>query len=72
MSRPTWFVDRRIEWIAESVEIFGSINRAHIVKKFGVSIPQASTDLAATMRRHPSLMTYDSSAKAYRRAGGDQ
>lgn len=65
----TWFVERRLEWIKESVEIFGFINRAHVQKKFGVSTPQASYDLKAALQRWPSLMAYNTSAKRYERVG---
>jgi hypothetical protein len=49
----TWFVRQRQEWIAETVRIFGFINREHIERKFGVSTPQASIDLAAFQTNHP-------------------
>lgn len=69
---PTWFVERRLEWIKESLEIFGRINRQHIAMKFGVSIPQASSDLREAQRRWPDLMEYDMSEKHYivRQRGG--
>ncbi len=63
-----WFEQRRMEWIAETLRIFGFINREHLVKKFGLSIPQASHDLNLFQRMHPRAMTYDKSAKTYRRA----
>ncbi|WP_448952189.1 hypothetical protein [Labrys neptuniae] len=63
MSR--WFAEQRLEWIRESVRIFGFINREHIEKKFGVSTPQASYDIREAMKRWPNLMRYDSSAKRY-------
>jgi hypothetical protein len=65
----TWFKSQRLEWIKESVWIFGFINREHIEKKFNVSTPQASLDLQDAMERWPHLMTYDRSAKRYVRAG---
>lgn len=60
-----WFERKRIEWIHESVRIFGFINRKHIMNKFGVSSAQASHDLKQTMRLHPNLMQYDLSKKTY-------
>ncbi len=60
-----WFKERRLEWIKESVEIFGAINRSHIEKKFAISQPQASLDLNVAMKRWPDLMEYDTSRKAY-------
>lgn len=60
-----WFEQHRMEWIAETLRIFGFINREHIMRKFGVSMPQASADLRVFQRRQPGLMAYDLSAKRY-------
>jgi hypothetical protein len=49
----------------ETVRIFGFINRHHIVKKFRVSVPQASADIKQVLNANPTLMTYDASAKTY-------
>lgn len=61
----TWFVDQRMEWIAETLRVFGFINRCHIERKFGVSTPQASYDLREFQERNPGAMTYDRSRKMY-------
>jgi len=60
-----WFEAKRMEWIAETIDIFGFINREHIIKKFGVSMPQASNDLATFMRDNPDKITYNTKAKRY-------
>lgn len=60
-----WFQNHRLEWIKETIEIFGFINREHVEKKFRVSTPQASKDLCAAMGRYPALMTYNGSRKRY-------
>ena len=62
-----WFEERRIEWIAETLRVFGYINREHIEKKFGISTPQASHDLQEFQRRFPDRMTYNKCAKRYER-----
>ncbi len=62
----TWFTEYRIAWIKESVEIFGSVRREHIMKKFGVSVAQASLDLRQVRLRWPDLIEYDLFGKAYR------
>lgn len=62
-----WFAETRLAWIRESIEIFGFLNREHVMKKFGVSTPQASCDLRAAQQRWPDLMTYNTSAKRYER-----
>ena len=64
----TWFVEYRLAWIKESVEIFGSIRREHIMHKFGISTPQASIDLQMVKDRWPDLMIYNTSTKQYERA----
>lgn len=60
-----WFEQHRMEWIAETLRIFGYINRVHLMKKFGVSEPQAATDFNRFMKLHPDAMRYDTSAKRY-------
>jgi hypothetical protein len=60
-----WFEQHRMEWIAETLHVFGFINREHLMRKFGVSTPQASVDLNRFMRMHPDAMRYDQSAKRY-------
>jgi len=63
-----WFANQRQEWIAETLRVFGFINREHIEKKFGVSTPQASADLSAFQKQFPKAMQYDASKKKYRAA----
>lgn len=64
-----WFQEHRLAWIKESVEIFGAINREHVMRKFLISTPQASLDIAEVGRRWPDLMTYNKSTKRYERNG---
>lgn len=63
-----WFTETRVAWVKETVEIFGSISRIHIQRKFGVSTPQASYDIGEALKRWPTLMYYDKSEKIYRAA----
>lgn len=65
IERKSWFVEQRMDWIAETLRVFGFINRAHIERKFGVSVAQAAIDLREFQKRHPNAMTYDRSAKRY-------
>lgn len=60
-----WFARHRQDWIAETVHIFGFINREHIMRKFEVSTPQASMDLQVFQRENPGALKYDTSAKRY-------
>ena len=64
----TWCKRQRLEWIAETLRVFGFINRVHLRRKFGISEPQASADLRTFDRAHPGAMTYDTSRKEYRAA----
>jgi hypothetical protein len=65
MNRDRWAQEQRYSWIYETVQIFGFINREHIVRKFWVSVPQASLDLKRVMLRWPGLMTYNKQTKRY-------
>lgn len=62
-----WFQQHRLEWIRESVDIFGFINREHIERKFHVSTPQASVDLKNAMKKWPNMIRYNLSSKRYER-----
>lgn len=67
-----WFTEFRLAWIKESVEIFGHIRREHVMRKFGISKPQASMDIAEVLKRWPDLMDYNLSAKRYERRDASQ
>ena len=60
-----WFEQHRQDWIAEVIDVFGFINRDHLVRKFGVSVPQASKDLQRFQRDNPGAMIYNVNAKRY-------
>lgn len=64
-----WFENHRQEWIAESLRVYGFINRGHLCRKFGISIPQASHDLRTFVRSNPETIRYDRSEKTYFAAG---
>lgn len=61
----SWFEQQRMEWIAETLRVFGFINREHIERKFRISTPQASADIGKFMQKNPKAMHYDASAKRY-------
>jgi hypothetical protein len=67
-----WFEQHRMDWIAETLRVFGYINRRHLCRKFGISIPQASTDLNRFMKSNPDAMRYDMSAKEYKACTGPE
>ena len=60
-----WYKAHRMEWIAETIRVFGFINRQHIQRKFGLSTPQASIDLKDFQKLNPKLVVYDISSKRY-------
>jgi phenylalanyl-tRNA synthetase beta subunit len=64
-----WFIEYRLAWIKESVEIFGQVNRDNLIRKFGISMPLASLDIRKALERWPDLMTYNKSTKRYERNG---
>ena len=65
MTNTSWFVERRLDYIDAILAERGSIRRGDLVAAFGISIPQASLDLAAFMRLYPGEMQYDGRAKQY-------
>lgn len=60
-----WFEQHRQAWIAEMLMIYGFINREHLMRKFQLSMPQASLDLQRFIRAHPTGIAYDTSRKCY-------
>lgn len=60
-----WYQQYRLDWIAETLRVFGHINREHLEKKFGISTPQASNDLQEFQIQYPGVMEYDPSQKRY-------
>lgn len=57
--------DYRQNWIAETLRVFGFINRTHLMRKFGVSSATAANDFGRFQTDQPGLMTYDTAAKRY-------
>jgi len=52
------FIDFRLYWD-------GRVNRGHLTREFGISVPQASLDLTRYQQLAPASMIYDKSAKTY-------
>jgi hypothetical protein len=62
-----YFAAHRQLWIAESLYVYGFLNRVHLRRKFGISIPQASNDLSTFMKNNPSIpLLYDHKSRIYR------
>jgi hypothetical protein len=60
-----WGVEKRLEFIEFRLLWEGGINRADIMREFGVSVPQASKDLSLYEERAPGNLVYDRSEKRY-------
>lgn len=60
-----WGTERRLEFVEFRLYWDGRVNRADLTREFGISVPQASLDLAQYQQRAPTNMTYDKSAKTY-------
>lgn len=60
-----WGQQRRLEFIDFRLYWEGRINRADLTKHFGISVPQASLDLARYQEVAPLNLTYEGSEKVY-------
>lgn len=59
--------DRRQWFLSELVSSKGYFNRANLCEAFGISTPQASTDIRRFLTKFPGLIEYDKTAKRYAR-----
>jgi hypothetical protein len=60
-----WSVERRLGFIEDQLFWVGSVNRTDLVRRFGVSMSQASADIARYLARQAPGLHYDKSAKRY-------
>ncbi|TNC65782.1 WYL domain-containing protein [Rubellimicrobium roseum] len=60
-----WNVERRLNFIELRLYWEGRINRPDLVRFFGISVPQASQDLARYDQIAPNNLLYDKTAKTY-------
>ena len=65
MTEGSWVMGQRQAWILEVVQIYGFINREHVIRKFGVSTPQASIILRQFQEHHPHAIVYNKTTKRY-------
>ena len=65
LPKPRWGAEQRLEFIDFICFWEGEINRSDITQRFGISAPQASTDLTAYQQAAPGNLRYDLSAKRY-------
>ncbi len=60
-----WGQRKRLEFIDFRLTWEGRINRSDLIERFGISVPQASGDLALYQQLAPANMRYDKREKAY-------
>src|ERR1700724_4794327 len=60
-----WSVERRLAFVEERLFWRGEVNRTDLVRRFGVSMSQASADIARYLAHDPPGVIYDKSAKRY-------
>jgi hypothetical protein len=60
-----WSIEQRLGFIEERLFWLGAVNRTDLVRRFGVSMSQASGDIARYLAREPTGVSYDKSAKRY-------
>lgn len=66
-SRPAgrWSQERRLEFIDYRLRWDGRLNRSDLIEFFGISVPQASLDIARYTELAPNNIRYDASARTY-------
>lgn len=64
-SKPRWSTERRLEFIEFRLYWEGRVNRSDLVDFFGISVPQASSDLTQYQEVAEGNMVYDKTAKTY-------
>ena len=62
-----WSVERRYEFIEFRLYWQGKINRSDLMEAFGISIQQASNDLAKYIEGRKSNLVYDKRLRTYLR-----
>lgn len=60
-----WGQERRLEFIDFRLRWDGRLNRGDLIAFFGISVPQASKDIARYSEMAPLNLQYDPSAKVY-------
>lgn len=62
---PRWSQERRLEFIDFRLLWEGHVNRSDLTAYFGISVPQASADLAKYQELAPSNIMYDKQQRTY-------
>lgn len=64
-AKNSWPVEKRLEFIDFRLYWEGRVNRSDLIAFFGISVPQASADLARYQETAPENLVYDKSLKTY-------
>jgi hypothetical protein len=59
-----WFQRQRIDWIKETIRVYGYMNREHVMRKFGISIAQVSDDFSYVTKETKDVF-YNKKMKRY-------
>lgn len=60
-----WGQDRRLEFVDFRLRWDGRLNRGDLTNFFGISVPQASLDIAKYLEQAPDNAKYDKSSRVY-------
>ncbi|HSI49167.1 MAG TPA: WYL domain-containing protein [Ideonella sp.] len=60
-----WSQDRRLEFVDFRLRWDGRLNRSDLTDFFGISVPQASLDIAKYLELAPGNLDYDRSSRVY-------
>jgi hypothetical protein len=63
--RSSWGQERRLEFIDFRLRWEGRLNRSDLTEFFGISVPQASLDIAKYLELAPGRAHYDKSSRVY-------
>ena len=61
----SWGTRKRLHYLEFKLYWEGRVNRADLMEAFGISVPQASADIARYQKLAPQNISYNSSAKYY-------
>ena len=60
-----YFINLQLEWMHESLRVYGYINRSHLMTKYGQSNANSALDLKAFHERYPGFCKYNTVTMRY-------
>jgi hypothetical protein len=61
----SWYARCRLAWLERKASQAGCLNRSDLMREFGISPAQASSDLQAYQQLSPEALRYDLPSKRY-------